>query len=235
MAAFPIQAPPAFVPGPGSFSRLSHATENRDVLATQAVYLVDVDPQVSGRLAEQLGKHRMDVFTFASAAEYLEFSRTDTSACLILDMDRSDNRGLRLQQLLIERGAPPVVFIFAHAEVPSIVRAIKAGAVEILPKPVDPEALSSAIRSAFALDRTQRRKKAEVASLRDRYSLLTPREREVFPLVVGGLLNKQSASVLGISEITLQTHRARVMRKMEAGSLAELVRTAIKLRIPHCS
>jgi FixJ family two-component response regulator len=110
---------------------------------------------------------------------------------------------------------------------------MKAGAIEFLTKPVDLQALIAAVQTAFAQDRKLRRRKAELAELRERFSLLTPREREVLPLVLGGLLNKQAASILGISEVTLQIHRSQIMRKTQAESLAELVRMAMKLRIPY--
>jgi FixJ family two-component response regulator len=127
---------------------------------------------------------------------------------------------------------PPVVFICTHIDVPSAVRVVKAGAIELLTKPVDSTALLEAVLAALAHDRKLRQRRAELATLRERLVRLTPREREVLPLIVGGLLNKQAASVLGISEVTLQIHRSQVMRKMQAESLAELVRMAVKLRIP---
>jgi FixJ family two-component response regulator len=131
------------------------------------------------------------------------------------------------------RFSPPVIFMSGQADVPSSVKAIKAGALEFFLKPLDPERLRVAIQAAFVRDRAIRRKRAQLEQLKERHSRLTPRERDVLPLVVGGLLNKQAASLLGISEVTLQIHRSQVMRKMEATSLANLVRMAITLRIPE--
>ncbi len=167
----------------------------------------------------------------ASASEYLNMVRRDAAACLILDMQLPDIRGLQLR--LSEGLHPPVVFISGECDIRSTVWAMKAGAMEVLSKPVDPSALIPAVRAAFAQDRRLRQRKAELAKLQQRLGLLTPREREVLPLIVGGLLNKQAAFLLGISEVTLQIHRGQVMRKMEAESFADLVRMAVKLRIPH--
>ena len=148
-------------------------------------------------------------------------------------MHLPDVDGLELQRRLAEKSHPPIIFISGKCDIPSTVQAMKAGAIEFLTKPVDPLALLSAVGTAFAQDRRLRQKKAELVKLQQRLRLLTPRERDVFPLIVGGLLNKQAAAMLGISEVTLQIHRSQVMRKMKAESFADLVRMAIKLRIPH--
>jgi FixJ family two-component response regulator len=150
-----------------------------------------------------------------------------------MDFNLPDIGGLDLLQRISGRFYPPIIFISGQADVPSSVRAIQAGALEFLLKPVDLERLRIAIQTAFVRDKAIRRKRAELERLKERYSRLTPRERDVLPLVIGGLLNKQAASLLGISEITLQIHRGQVMRKMEAKSLADLVRMAITLRIPE--
>jgi FixJ family two-component response regulator len=139
--------------------------------------------------------------------------------------------GLELQQELAGGDSPPIVFVTGHGDVPSSVRAMKAGAIEFLLKPFDTQELLRSIDVAILQDRDARVKRAELAELRRRYALLTPREREVLPLVVAGLLNKQTAAELGTSEITIQVHRGQIMRKMAAPSLAELVKMAGKLGI----
>ncbi|MEJ1961125.1 MAG: response regulator [Gammaproteobacteria bacterium] len=174
-------------------------------------------------------------FTFDSAADFLECSRSDEAACLVLDVQLPDISGLELQGRLADDNSPPVIFISGHSDVPSTVRAMKAGAIEFLLKPVPGEVLLTSVRAALAKDKIARRQRSELTRLRERYSRLSQREREVFPLVVSGLLNKQSASVLGIAEVTLQVHRRQIMSKMEAGSLAELVRIATRLGISPAS
>jgi FixJ family two-component response regulator len=211
----------------------SRAEVNPGKHSQEVVYLVDADDLVRETLSEFLEGCGFQVWTFSSARQYLDFTRTDLTACLVLDFNLPDIGGLELLQQMSGKFCPPVIFISGQADVPSSVRAIKAGAQEFLLKPVDLERLRIAIQTAFVRDKALRRKRAELEQLKERYSRLTPRERDVFPLVVGGLLNKQAASVLGISEITLQIHRSQVMRKMEANSLADLVRMAITLRIPE--
>jgi FixJ family two-component response regulator len=197
------------------------------------IYLVDEDLQLRKEITEFFTALGMKVVSFASAVEYLAFAGRDTAACVILNIYLSDISGLELQRRLAERENTPVIFVSDRCDIPSTVSAMKAGAIEFLTKPVDLGALLAAIRLALAQDRKQRQRKAELAELQERLSQLTPREREVFPLVVGGLLNKEAASILGISEVTLKTHRGQVMRKMQAESFAELVRMAVKLRISH--
>jgi FixJ family two-component response regulator len=199
--------------------------------ADEVVYLVDDDSRVREALSEHLTSLGMDVVSFGTAAEYLAHIRSDQAACLILDLQLPDVNGLDLQRQLSCDASPQIVFISGHGDIPSSVKAIKAGAVEFLTKPVNPEALVRAIRAAFVRDRALRQQQAELARLHARFSLLTPREREVLPLVVGGLLNKQAAAVLGISEVTLQVHRSQIMRKMQSESLADLVRMAARLGI----
>lgn len=177
----------------------------------------------------------MHAVTFGSAAEYMEYPKPDVPACLVLDVELPDINGLDLQREIAQDNHPPIVFITGHGDIPSSVRAIKAGAVDFLPKPFKEADLMRAINAALAQNRDFRRKTAVLLDLHQRFSRLTPREREVLPLVVSGLLNKQAAAELGISEITLQIHRGNIMKKMNAGSLAELVRMAEALEIPVTS
>jgi FixJ family two-component response regulator len=170
---------------------------------------------------------------FGSAAEFLEFEKPDAPSCLILDLQLPDVNGLELQRELAGGEAPPIVFITGHGDVPSSVRAMKAGAIGFLSKPFGEQELLQAIDAALALDRTARQKRSELAELRKTHSLLTPREREVLPFVVAGFANKETAAELGTSEITIGVHRGQIMRKMGARSLAELVRMADKLGIAH--
>jgi FixJ family two-component response regulator len=196
------------------------------------VFVVDDDFRMREALQELLTSAHLNVVTFGSAAEYLEFAKPDLPGCLILDVDLPDINGLDLQRQLASQPHPQIVFITGHGDVPSSVRALKAGAVDFLTKPFSEADLMGAIESAFAQDREAREQRCKLATLQQRLSTLTPREREVLPLVVSGLLNKQAAAELGISEVTLQIHRGRIMHKMEAGSFAELVRMAGTLGIP---
>jgi FixJ family two-component response regulator len=139
---------------------------------------------------------------------------------------------LELQNTIASTQHPPIVFISGHGDIPSSVRAMKAGAIDFLTKPVNEDHLLQAINAALIRDRESRHNRAELAKLEDRYASLTPREREVLPLVVSGLMNKQAAAELGISEVTLQIHRSKVMQKMRTRSVADLVRMAERLNIP---
>jgi FixJ family two-component response regulator len=196
------------------------------------VYLVDDDPRVREGLQNLFDSAEITMLTFGSAADYLEHLRIDAAACLILDLQIPGIGGLELQSLLAQTGSPPIIFITGRGDIPSTVRAMKAGAIEFLTKPVDTEILLAAVSTAFARDRILRDQRAALSELQRKFALLSPREREVLPLVVKGLLNKQAAAVLGIKEVTLQIHRSQIMQKMAAGSLAELVRMAGLLRIP---
>ena len=196
------------------------------------VFVVDDDARVRDALSSLLASAGLDVAVFGSAAAFLEADKPDAPACLVLDLELPDINGLELQKELADRDAPPIVFITGHGDVPSSVKAMKAGAVEFLCKPFGDEELLRAIDAAIALDRTVRLTRSEHAELRRRYERLTPREREVLPYVVAGFANKQTAGELGTSEITIGVHRGQVMRKMGARSLAELVRFADKLGIP---
>jgi FixJ family two-component response regulator len=198
----------------------------------EIVFVVDDDFRLREALHELLTSAGRNVVTFGSAAEFLGYAKPDLPACLILDVNLPDINGLDLQSQLVGDNHPPIVFITGHGDIPSSVRALKAGAVDFLTKPFSESELLGAIEAALAKDTEARRRRCEVDVLQHRFSALTPREREVLPLVVSGLLNKQAAAELGISEVTLQIHRGRIMHKMEAQSLAELVRMAGTLRIP---
>ena len=196
------------------------------------VFIVDDDRRICEALSALLSTFDLHVVTFGSAAEYIAYPKPDVPACLILDVELPDINGLDLQSQTAEGNHPQIVFITGHGDIPTSVRAMKAGAVDFLTKPFREADLMRAIHAAIAQDRDARRKRAELGELRQRLSSLTPREREVLPLIVSGLLNKQAAAELGISEVTIQIHRGKIMKKMGAGSLAELVRMAGMLEIP---
>jgi FixJ family two-component response regulator len=186
------------------------------------VFIVDDDGRIREALTELLEAHGIRSVAFGS----------DLPASLILDVELPDINGLDFQTQIANGNHPPIVFITGHGDIPSSVRAIKRGAVDFLTKPFSDEDLLNAVRTGLAQDREARLERAEMSALQERYSALTPREREVLPLVVSGLLNKQAAAELGISEVTLQIHRRNVLQKMGAASLADLVRIAEKLEIP---
>ena len=196
------------------------------------VFIVDDDARVRESLCELLASLGLSAVAFGSAGEYASYAKPDLPACLILDIELPDINGLDFQKQISDENHPPIVFITGHGDIPSSVRAMKHGAIDFLTKPFSESDLLAAIHAAVALDRKARRERADLTPLRQRFLSLTPREREVFPLVVSGLLNKQAAAELGISEVTLQIHRRSVMQKMEAASLADLVRIAEKLQIP---
>src|SRR5438128_3615449 len=196
------------------------------------VYVVDDDVRVREALRELFTSLNMSFAAFSSVAEYLEYTKPDLPACLILDVKLPDISGLDFQRQLGDSYHPPIVFITGHGDIPSSVRAIKAGAVDFLSKPFSQPDLMTAIEAAIARDRIARQERSQRVGLLQRYASLTPRESQVLPLIVSGLLNKQAAAELGISEVTLQIHRGKIMHKMEAGSFAELVRMAGTLGIP---
>ena len=195
------------------------------------VFVVDDDHRMQEALSSLVEAMGFRVATFGSASEFLEAEKPDSPGCLLLDLELPDINGLELQRELADREAPPVIFVTGHGDIPSSVRAMKAGAVEFLTKPFDEHELQSAIEKAVDADRSARDKRSELTHLRDRYGLLTPREQEVLPFVIAGFLNKQTAFDLGTSEITIRVHRGQIMRKMGARSLAELVRMADKLGV----
>jgi FixJ family two-component response regulator len=196
------------------------------------VFVVDDDPRMCEALGELFMSLGLHARAFGTAADYLAFPKPDLPACLILDLELPDMSGLDLQKRIAGEHHPPIIFITGHGDIPSSVCALKRGAVDFLTKPFDQRALIEAICAALAQDRRRRAEKAELGELHRRLACLTPREREVLPLVVGGFLNKQAAAELGISTITVQIHRSKIMHKMEAASLADLVRIADRLRIP---
>jgi len=195
------------------------------------VFVVDDDRRVREALSRLIRSAGLDVVTFATAGEFLACEKPNAPACLILDLQLPGISGLELQQQLADADAPPIVFLTGHGDIPSTVRAMKAGAMEFLSKPVGDQELMRAIENAIALDRTGRQTRSELTGLRQRYALLTPRERDVLPFVIAGFANKQAAADLGIAENTIAVHRGQIMRKMGARSLAELVRMADKLGI----
>jgi FixJ family two-component response regulator len=195
------------------------------------VYVVDDDPRVREALTDLLSSASFNAVAFGSVAEYLMQSRPELPGCLVLDVHLPDINGLDFQKQLAATDHVPIVFITGHGDIPTSVRAMKAGALDFLTKPVSDEVLLQAVDAAIERDREALRERTDLAQLRARYASLTPRERDVLPLVVAGLLNKQAAAELGISEITLQIHRSNVLRKMAAGSVAELVRLAARLDV----
>jgi FixJ family two-component response regulator len=195
------------------------------------VFVVDDDTRICEALSQLLASFDLRAVSFHSAAEYIAFPKPDVPACLILDVELPDMSGLDLQRDTDGR-APPVIFITGYGDVPRSVRAMKQGAVDFLTKPFDAADLMPAVHAALSKDREARTRRTELERLRERLVTLTPREREVLPLVVSGLLNKQAAAELGISEITVQIHRGKIMQKMQADSLAGLVRMAGMLEIP---
>lgn len=202
--------------------------------ATPVVFVVDDDVSVRESLEALIRDAGWQAETFASAEEFLSRPRVSGPSCLVLDVGLPDLNGLDLQQrVAADRPDMPIIFITGHGEVPMTVQAMKAGAVEFLTKPFGDDVLLSAIREAIERSETAVGREAEIQALRDRYALLSHREREVMALVVTGLLNKQVGGELGISEITVKAHRGQVMRKMKARSLADLVNMAARLRLSH--
>jgi FixJ family two-component response regulator len=198
----------------------------------EIIFVVDDDARVREALGELLESLGWRAETFAAPADYLASAKPDLPACLILDVELPDINGLEFQKQLAAEVHPPIVFLTGHGDIPSSVRAIQSGAVDFLTKPVGENDLVAAVQKAIERDRAQRSARADLGALERRLAALTPRERDVLPLVVSGLLNKQAAAELGISEITLQIHRSKIMQKMQAASLPDLVRIAEKLQIP---
>jgi FixJ family two-component response regulator len=201
--------------------------------AEPMIFVIDDDESIREALKDLLESVGLLVETFASAPEFLQSRHSGAPSCLVLDIRMPGLSGLELQREMANANIhTPIIFITGHGDIPMTVRAMKAGAVEFLTKPFRDQDLLDAIQQALDRDRVARQEQAETAELRSRFDSLTPRESEVFALVVTGLLNKQIALQLGTSEITIKQHRHQVMQKMHADSFAELVRMAEKLGIP---
>ena len=197
------------------------------------IFIVDDDASVRDAICNLLEAVGLPTKSFASTEAFWREPRPDVPSCLILDVRLPGASGLEFQQMLIQRGVSvPIIFITAHGDVPMTSRAMKAGAIEFLMKPFQKEELLAAVRQGLERDRLRREQDAELSALKAKVAQLSQREREVMGLVVTGLINKEVGARLGLSEVTVKIHRSRVMQKMEAASLAELVRMADKLS-PH--
>jgi len=197
------------------------------------VFVVDDDASLRDALKSLIRSVGLQVELFGSTQEFLQRKGPNVPSCLVLDIRLPGTSGLDFQRKLIEANISiPIIFITGHGDIPMSVRAMKAGAVEFLTKPFRDQDLLDAIHTGLERDRARRRRESEIAMLRERFEWLTPREREVLPLVVSGLPNKQIAAEIGTSETTVKVHRSQLMRKMGASSLPELVRMAEKLSMP---
>ena len=200
--------------------------------ASAVVFIVDDDPSMRASLADLVGSVGLEAHAFASPREFLESKRPDAAACLVLDVRLPGMSGLTFQKELAAVGiALPIIFITGHGDIPMSVRAMKAGAVEFLTKPFHDQDLLDAIHTAIERDRERRREALLVTQLRERFTRLTERERQIMTLVVLGKANKEIAAELSLSEMTVKAHRGQVMRKMEAESVPDLVRMADRLGV----
>jgi len=197
------------------------------------VFVIDDDPSMRAALEDLVGSVGLQVRAFASPQDFLQSKRPDAPGCLVLDVRLPGMSGLTFQKELAKLGvALPVIFITGHGDIPMSVRAMKAGAIEFLTKPFHDQDLLDAIHAAIERDRERCREAVLVAELQERYATLTERERQIMTLVVVGRANNQIAAELNLSEMTVKVHRGQVMRKMQAGSLPELVRMADRLDVP---
>jgi FixJ family two-component response regulator len=196
------------------------------------VFVIDDDPSMRGSLEDLIGSVGLEVRPFASPKEFLDSEWPDTPSCLVLDVRLPGMSGLTFQKELVKVGVDlPVIFITGHGDIPMSVQAMKAGAVEFLTKPFHEQELLDAIHAAIDRDKERRQEAVLAAELRERYAALTERERQIMTFVVMGRANKQIAAELNLSEMTVKVHRGQVMRKMQAGSLPELVRMADRLGV----
>ena len=213
---------------------LANTFEHESILSPALmpiVFIVDDDVSVRESLESLVRSAGWRAETFASAKDFLARPRAFGPSCLVLDVQLPDLSGLDLQKRVVDRIDMPIIFITGHGDVPTIVQAMKAGAVEFLTKPYSSDVILPAIQNAIEHSRAAFGRQAKERSIRDHYQSLSRREREVMALVVSGRLNKQVGGELGISEITVKAHRGNVMRKMKAGSIADLVRMATSLEI----
>lgn len=199
--------------------------------ANELVYVVDDDRRVREALSTLLRANGKDVQVFDSGKEFLDTRRRNVVACLILDMSMPGMNGLEVQKLVSADSRIPVIFITGRADVPSAVLAMKGGAIDFLTKPVDEDALMRTVDAALARAHVLHKEAEDAARLQALYRSLTPREQELMPLLASGLLNKQVAAILGITEYTVQIHRGHIMKKMQADSFATLVRQASRLQL----
>jgi FixJ family two-component response regulator len=201
-------------------------------MSAPLVYVLDDDAAVRASVLNLLAAEGIDARGYAAGADFIKQARPDAAACLVCDMKMPELDGLDIAGILSSQGSElPIIFMTGHGTIPMTVQAMKAGAVEFLTKPVAPDELLRAVRDALALDEARLALRRELAALRLRHASLTPRERETMTLVIGGLLNKQVADALGVSEIMAKTHKRKVMEKMGARSLPDLVRYAERLQI----
>ena len=201
------------------------------VASSEVVYIVDDDASVIDALSSLLRANGKQVQLFSSGQDFLNFERRDSCACLILDLRMPGLNGLQVQESIAAQTTMPVIFITGRGDIPSTVTAMKGGAMDFLTKPIDETALLACIEKAFEQDRKRRLAALERQILVARYQSLTPREQQVLPMLVSGLLNKQAAGELGITEYTVQIHRGHIMQKMKADSFATLVKIAGKLNV----
>jgi FixJ family two-component response regulator len=210
---------------------ISSSIREGTVASSEVVYIVDDDASVIDALSSLLRANGKQVQLFSSGQDFLNFERRDSCACLILDLRMPGLNGLQVQESIAAQTTMPVIFITGRGDIPSTVTAMKGGAMDFLTKPIDETALLACIEKAFEQDRKHRLAALERQILVARYQSLTPREQQVLPMLVSGLLNKQAAGELGITEYTVQIHRGHIMQKMKADSFATLVKIAGKLKI----